>query len=140
MAGDVAFGTILSMGTPAVAIANVTDMSGPSYSAETIDMTAHDSASYPYREFSASFIDAGEMSFDINFDPDGVTHKNVDGGLLYAMENQVEEDWEIAFPDGTEVAFEGPVIGFEIKAPMDDKLSASVKIKISGKPTWTYAA
>jgi len=138
MAGVAAFGTTLKMGATPVAIANVTGISGPSYSAETIDVTAHDSASN-YREYVPSFLELGEISVDINFDPTETTHKNTTGGLLEAFENRTNETWAIEFPDGSSVGFSGYVTGFELDAPFDDKLSASLTIRTTGAATWTYA-
>jgi predicted secreted protein len=139
MAGDFGFGTLLKMGSTPVTVAQVTSVSGPGYELETVDVTAHDSSTSYYREYIAGLLDAGEVSMDLNFDPDGATHKNSAGGLLYTMEQRTLENWQIVYPDATAVAFVAFVTSFEPDAPFDDKLSASVTLKISGKPTWTYA-
>jgi len=141
MAGIAAFGTLLKMGSTPATIANVTSISGPTQSAETIDVTAHDSSSFPYREFVPSFVDLGEITFDINFDPSIASHQDgASTGLLHAMENRTLEDWQIVFPDGTiMVEFNAYVVGFEMSLPFDDKASASVTLRTTGSPTWTYS-
>ena len=135
MAGDFGFGTALKLG--AVEVAQVTDISGPGYSLETVDVTAHDGATY-YREYVAGLIDAGEVSMELNFDPNGTTHKNAVGGVLYTMEQRTLASWTLVFPDTTDVDFSAFVTKFEPGAPYDDKLTASATLKISGKPTWSY--
>ena len=137
MAGNFGYGTALKLGS--TEIANLTSISGPSYEAETIDVTAHDSADDYFRDFIAGLRDAGEVSFEGNFDPDGATHKHATGGVPYLLEEGTLEDFVIVFPDGTQVAFEGFVTAWEPDMPFDDKMTASATIKVSGKPTWTYS-
>lgn len=137
MAGNFGYGTALKLGS--TEIANLTSISGPSYEAETIDVTAHDSADDYFRDFIAGLRDAGEVSFEGNFDPDGATHKSASGGVLYELEQGTAGSWSIVWPDTTTVAFTGIVTSFEPDAPFDDKLGFSATIKISGKPTWTYS-
>lgn len=139
MAGDFGFGTLLKFGATPTTIARVTGISGPSYEMDTIDVTAHDSSTSYFREYIAGLRDAGEVTFDLNYDPDGTTHKHASGGVPYLLEQGTLEDFEIVFPDGTEVAFEALVISWEPDMPFDDKMTASATLKISGKPTWTYA-
>ena len=81
MAGQAAFGTTLKIGgTAGTAIVNITEINPPSQSAETLDMTAHDSGG-AYREMVPSFLSAGEVTLTINWDPNAATHKNAAGGL-----------------------------------------------------------
>lgn len=126
------FGTSLKIG--AVAVAEILDVSGPSLSLETIDVTSHNSLE-AWREYIAGLLDAGEITFDINYVPTAVTHKNAAGGLLYLLATRASQAFTLTFPDTTAWTFNGFVTGFEPSAPVDDKLSASITIKISGKPT-----
>lgn len=138
MAGKAGFGTVLKMG--ANAVANITRIGGPQFSAETIDVTAHDSGS-AYRELIPSFLSAGEVQLDLNFDPTIASHKDAAAtGLLHAFKNRTLVAWEIEFPvtPTADAAFNGYVTGFEIDSPFDDKLSATVTITITGAVTWTY--
>lgn len=140
MAGLAAYGTTLYIGTVATgtAVANVTNISGPGMSTETIDLTAHDSAS-AYREMAPTFISAGELTLDLNYDPDETTHGTSAGGLVYLWENRTRQQFSLKFPDGTATTkwnFYAYVTGFEPGAPYDDKLTASATLMIDGAITW----
>jgi hypothetical protein len=128
-----AFGIHLEMSD--VEIAEVKDISGPGLSLNTIDVTAHDGSGW--RDFVATLLDAGEVTFEINYVPTGATHDNTAGGLLYAMDQQTLEDFDLIFPDAgtTTWSFDGYVTAFEPGAPVDGALTASVTIRISGDPT-----
>lgn len=138
MSGIDAFGTTLSRGdgiepteafTP---IANVTNITPPSLSRDTSDVTAHDSAD-GWREFIGLLKDGGEVSIDVNYDPS--KHDT----LVDDFDDVDTRSYKITFPDATEWAFEAIMTGFEPDAPHDDKLTASVTFKVSGKPTITAA-
>ena len=140
MAGLAAAGTLLKMGSTPVTIAQVYDISGPSMSADTEDVTTHDSSGLPWREKVATLIDAGDVQLSLYFDPDGATHKDATGGLLDIFSSRTLEPFEIAFPDTTDVAFTAYVTQFQPKAPIDGVLTADVTLTISGALTWTYPA
>ena len=92
MAGLAAYGTTLYIGTvgSGTAVANVTNFSGPGMSTKMIGMTAHDSAS-AYEEMAPSFISAGELTLDLNYDPDETTHGTSAGGLASKSGMQAPE-------------------------------------------------
>ena len=139
MAGEAAFGTLLKMGATPTTIARVTKITGPQFSTEILDMTAHDSSG-GYREIAPSFKSAGQVNFDLNFGPNQATHKDATGGLLDAFDNRALTAFVIVFPDTTEAAFSAYVTGFTPDAPFDDKLTAQCTLTISGGVTWTYPA
>lgn len=143
MPGVAAFGTTLSRdnGTSFDPIANITSLSGPSMSRDTIDVTSHDSPN-SYMEFVASLIDGGEVTCDINWDPAAadLDATNTTTQLMADLENTSPIDYEIAFPDGSKFAAALLITGFEFEANFDDKLSASLSFKVSGLPTFTAAA
>ncbi|MFJ9382029.1 phage tail tube protein, partial [Streptomyces sp. NPDC101455] len=60
-----------------VAVANISDVSGPSRSRDAIEVTAHDSPDN-YREFVKGLKDGGEVEITINYDPGDVTHQALD--------------------------------------------------------------
>lgn len=133
MAGIDAFGTQLLRGdggTPEIftAIANVTSISGPGLSRETIDVTAHDSPD-GWMEFVGGLKDAGEVSADINYDPS--KHDT----LVADFDDDEPRNYQLVFPDGTTWSFAAILTGFEPEAPYDDKLAASLTFKVTGKPT-----
>lgn len=129
-----AFGTTITR--DAVEIAYVTNIGGPGFSRNTIDATHHKSPAM-WAQFIKGIKDGGEVSLDLNFDPANATH-NAATGVLADFEDDVNiSNWVITFPDtaGTQWSFPGIVTGFEPAEPFDDKLSASVTIKVAGQPT-----
>jgi hypothetical protein len=133
MAKYAAFGTTLKIGgTAGTAVANVTEIDGPELGAEEIDMTAHDSGS-AFREILPSFLDAGEVSLKIQYDPAGATHK----ALLTNLTTRASASYALTFPTTPAASwvFTGYVMGFKPSAPMDGALTADVTIRVYGAPT-----
>lgn len=135
-----AFGTLLKIGDGGspetfTTIAEVTNISGPSLSMNTVDVTSHDSTD-GWREFVGGLLDGGEVTLDINFIPTDPTH-SYSTGLLNDMVNRTKRNFQLVFPDAgnTTWSFTALITAFEPSAPTDDKLSASVTLKITGKPT-----
>lgn len=135
MPGIDGFGAALKRGdgeTPEAftAIANVTNISGPGLSRDTIDVSSHDSPD-KHREFVGSLVDPGEVSIDVNYDP--AVHDELVADLL------VEDpgSYQLVFPSTPPKtwAFAAVMTGFEPSAPFDDKLAATITYKVSGKPT-----
>lgn len=129
-----AFGATITR--DAVEIAYVTNIGGPGLARDTLESTHHRSTAM-YRTFIKGLKDGGEVSLDLNFDPANATH-NAAAGILADFANDVDiSTWVITWPDTglTTWTFDGIVTGFEPSAPFDDKLSATVTIKVSGQPT-----
>ncbi len=144
MAGMSAHGTQIFWGDVPGAIAGnligeITSVSGPTTTVDTIDVTSHDSDGW--REFVAGLGDFGELRFDINLHPAyddnnqmGLFQDMIDHTERYiTVEIPADPNWTPAQP---EYYFWAPgyCVGFEISAPFDDKLSASVTLKLSGVP------
>ena len=103
-----AFGTALLMdGTE---IAQVTNISGPGLSLDTVDVTSHDQSS-AWEEMAVTILRQGEMTLDLVFDPDDATHASI----LTNLVGRSYESFELQFPDSayTEWEFDAYVIGFE---------------------------
>ena len=54
-------------------IGQVFSLSGPSMSADVVEVSAHDSTKF-YREFVNSFRDMGEVTLGLRWDPDLAAH------------------------------------------------------------------
>lgn len=121
-----------SSGTTFSAIAEVNSISGPNKSRATIDVTSLDSSG-GYREFIASFRDAGEVTLEMNWTRDGYDQINDD------FESDTAWEYQIVFPDtgNTTLEFTGLVTALGSAIPLDDKITMSVTIKISGQVTLT---
>jgi hypothetical protein len=137
MPGVSAFGTTLKIGgTAGTAVVGVTSIEGPGWSVDTLDVTSHDSAS-AYREVAASFIDAGEVTLRLNYDPATATHKNTAGGLLNLLTTRAASPFAIGFPTtpASGFTFTALVTAFAPSAPFDGKLEANATLKITGAVT-----
>lgn len=136
MAGKDAFGTALQRSDMASSpsfteIANVSNISGPSTSRNTYDVTSHDQTD-SWMEFIGGLKDGGEISLDLNWDPDQATHAD----LYDDYQDTDPRDYKIVLPSNiAEWSFEAILTAFEPGYPVDGKLTASVTFKVSGKPT-----
>ena len=110
------------------------NITGPSFSLETIDVTHHTSGS-SYREIVPSFKSGGEVAFDLIYDPALTQHE----GLLTDFENRVLRNFQMVLPDAGNMTygFAAYVSGAEVQAPIDNALMLSVKLGITGAITRT---
>jgi hypothetical protein len=134
------FGTLLKRGDGGspesfATIAEVLDISGPGLKANTEDVTNHGSSG-GYEEIIVTTLAAGDVKFDLNFQPVAATHSQT-SGLLLDFKNKTKRNFQLVFPDSgtTTWAFSGYVTGFEPKAPVKGKLSATVTLSLTGAPT-----
>lgn len=137
------FGTLLKIGNGGspetfTTIAEVRDISGPSFALATEDVTNHDSAGW--REHIPTIIEAGEVSFDLNFKGDA-TQGFGSGSLYDDMVDKTKRNFQIVLPSGVGSSndigsFAAYVTGFELSAPVEGVLSASVTLMITGAVTW----
>ena len=109
------------------AIAEINSIKGPDKKRNVIDVTSLDSTG-GYREFIAAFRDGGQVVMDMNFTRAGYDDMNDD----FEIETLV--DYQIVFP-GTIGTFEfsGLVTDIGNSIPLDDKITMSVTIKVSGQ-------
>lgn len=126
-----ALGTKLKINSTAVG--GLTEIGGLSLSADTLDVTTLDSAD-GYREFVGGFKDGGEVSVSGYFD--NTTGKG-QAELYAAFESGDIEEFAIEFPTDLDAkwTFDGVVTGIETGASLEDLVSFSATIKVSGKPT-----
>lgn len=134
-----ATGTLLQMGDGApteafATIAEVRDISGPGLSLNAIDVTAHTPEGW--HEFIGGLLDGGEVTFDINWVPSDATH-DVTTGLVANMLARSVDNYQLVLPDAANTTwrFAALVTGFEPSEPVDDALTASVTLRITGQPT-----
>ena len=134
---DDATGTPGATGVAEVAVAQVTNISGPGLAVDTEDVTTHDQAT-AWEETVATIIRSGEVSLDLVFDPVDATH-DAATGLLYRFEDKIYSFLKLIFPDAatTEWEFSGYITGFEPAAPSGGALTATAKAKITSQPLLT---
>lgn len=116
-------------------VANISSgPNGPQGDKTIIDVTAHDSTG-SFREKIGGLRDGGQVTFDINWDPSEVTHQP----LWDDWKDDVQpRDYRITYPDASTIDFSAVVTQFQAQAPLDDKLSASITMEISGEPTGSW--
>jgi hypothetical protein len=116
-------------------IAEVKDITGPGVTLDVIDVTNQDSPG-GYEEIIPSIRRAGEVDFDVNFDPASGTHDGATG-LLYLANNKVKRGWRLQLNDtgGSYWSFDGYVVAFQTKSPVAGVLSGTTKIRVTGQPT-----
>ena len=139
MAGLSSFGTLFEMGDGGspenfTTIADVHDISGPTLSAATEDVTSHSSPN-GWSEYITTIKDAGEVTFSIHYQPTAATH-NVTTGVLADLKNGTLRNYKLVFtdPSHTTWSFSGYVIKFEPKAPVKGKLTADLGFRLTGQP------
>lgn len=134
--GTSGYGTVLyrETDTPGTfeVVEEIFNLGGPSESLETIDATHMQSAG-ARREYIASLLDSGEMTFEANFLPQAA----VQSAIRADISNRTRRKWRVAWTDEatTTYEFEGFVTQWEPSAQIDDKLSISGGIKITGPVT-----
>lgn len=112
-------------------IAEVTDFDGPGGQASEIDVTSLDSTA---KEFLLGLRDEGDFSFTCNLVP-GDTGQ---AGLRSDRDYATLQDFQITLTNtpATTLTFQAYVKEFRIKGGLDDKISASVTLRISGPVAW----
>ena len=111
-------------------IAEINNITGPGKTRDTIDVTSLDSVG-GYREFIAGFRDGGTVVLAMNFTRTTYDKMNDD------FEDENAQSYEIVLPDAenTSLEFVGLVTELPLTIPTDDKITADVTIKVSGKVT-----
>lgn len=134
-----AYGTLLKIGDGGgpetfTTIAEVTSIGGPSLGLDMIDATSHDSTQ-GWEEVIGGILRSGEVTMELNFIPTEGTH-NAATGLIADMVARTLRNFQMVFPDAgnTTWAFSALVNKFQPAAPVDNKLSASCTLKLSGSP------
>ena len=128
-------------GTSYTTIAQIRDLGGPSISRTDIEVADRSMTTY-YKEYLGGMVDPGAITFDLTWDPIGTnSHAQTSGtGLMADFETsqctQAAFRWQVDGCGGTAtMTFDGYLNSFEANAPLEDVLTASVGVKISGKPT-----
>ncbi|NPU63387.1 outer capsid protein Hoc [Bradyrhizobium sp. 83012] len=134
----IGFGTLFKTGNGAVpeiftTLAEVTNITPPAMARDTVDVT-HELSPEAWREFIAGLKDGGEVSVEMNFVP-GQSDAAALMAELALSGSAALKNRQIVFPDGSVFAFAAILTAYEPDAPIDDKMSASVTFKVSGKPT-----
>lgn len=134
-----AWGTLLKIDDGAgnyTTIAEVTTISGAELTLDILEATNHNTSTLGYKEKIGGLLDAGTVTFSINYIPTSGTH-NVTTGLLRDMKNRTLRNFKLVMSDSGATTWVLPALvqKFSPKFPVDNKISADVTLAISGVPT-----
>ncbi len=118
-----------------VEVAEVINITPGEATADRVDAT-HMQSPGRRREYISGLIDSGEASFEINWIPGSDT--DVMLRELFTSGDTVEH--RITFPGGVTVTYDASIIGFSKAIPLDDRMTATITVAISGDETWGTAA
>ena len=118
-------------GTP-LDISGLSGITGPTTSADQIDVTSHESAS-GFREFIRGLVDPGTISFDIWFDGTDPSQLEL---MADISDTSAAVVYTMTFPDLTDLVFTAKTNAFEFNVPVDGALSAAVTLQITGAITY----
>lgn len=140
----------VSGATTSVEIGNITSFNPPSPASDEIDSTNLASTA---KEFVQGLIDYGEGSFEVNFDPSSAAHQ----AILTDLAAGTTREWLIGFSDATTAAptvsgsafglpattrswvkFSGFIKGFTMQGGTNDLVKATLTVRNSGSPTYTW--
>ncbi len=116
-------------------VAEVLSCGPPSYSKETID-TTHSLSPDKFREFIGGLRDGGEVALEMNY-----TQSDYAAFLATFDSDDDDQNYQITIPDDNysnspTIVFQGICTGIETEIAVEDKITASVTFKVSGKPTF----
>ena len=100
--------------------AEILDVTPPGRTREAVDVS-HQLTVGAQIFLPKKLHDPGELSFDIQFNPD--TDPPID---------QAPEEIVLTFPSTATWTFQGFMTGYEPSTPIEDKMTASVTVKVSG--------
>ena len=133
------FGTLLKIGDGGgsevfTTIGEVLDIKGPSFALGTEEVTAHDGSGW--REYVPTLKEIGEITFDINFN--AAATQGFSAGLYNDAVNKTKRNFQIVLPTTSAKtgSFAAYVTGFEIDAPVEGALRASITLMGTGAITW----
>lgn len=116
-------------------VAGVYDITPPELSADTSDVTAHDSTER-FEEHVKTILRSGEPTFSLRFDPGEADHQQ----MVADFKDTSAHTFRVVFPDANDehCEFSALVTGFASSAPHDDFLGADVTMKPTGPVNFSW--
>lgn len=124
------FGRKADSGSNYETIAEITNISGPGMSRDTIDTTTLDTTG-GYRTFITGFRDGGTFELTMNYTSAGYQK------LLADFQSDTPKEYKVTLKDTSSVTFSGLVTDIPIDIP-EDLVTVTTTIKISGVPTFDF--
>lgn len=127
-------GTTLKFVDSANVIGEVFNIDPFEISVDEIDVTTYASED-KYREYMAGLLEPGEISFECHIDESDAGQNEAIAALGGAAES-----FELEFPSAVaKWEFDAYVSGYAPSSPLDDKMTATITLKLTGKSTFTIA-
>ena len=135
MAKYTAYESVLRVNTVSttfVDVGQVRDISGPSMTQDAVEVTARDTNKW--RAFTPGLRDGGEVTFDLIYDPDLTSHSatNATTGLVNFLLTGTAKTFRLIMSDTNFFSFSGIVTAFTPESPLEDAMTASCTIKVTG--------
>ena len=134
------YGSLFKLGDGAgsevfTTVAEITDISGPNFSRDSIEVTNLDSTT-GWREQIPGWRDGDSVSLTANWLPTNVTQDGTTGMYSHFTDN-VNHNYQIVLPTavGLTISFTGHITGFPITLPIEEQAQVDFEIKISGVVT-----
>ena len=108
------------------ALAEVYSITPPSDSVDVVEATHYKSPNRT-KEFIDGMIDPGECSLEMNFIPGSPADDAIQAWKLAGG----RKSCRIVFPNGVNWTFSGILTGYEPAMPLDDKMTATVTLKVT---------
>ena len=112
-------------------VGSIRDVVPPPLSRDAVESTDMDSPER-WNEYIGGMKDAGELSFDMTFDPGSSEHT----AFMTDLNTDEAGYYKLIFPDSSEWGFSALLTGYEPDVPIKEKMTANVTFKLSGKPGW----
>jgi len=112
-------------------LAGVVSVTPPSPEADDIDVSNMDSEEQ-FKEFEPGWADGGEVEMSIQFDADQAS-------TVYGMFRQ-KAGYRVTFSNGAKWGVSGYIKSYGDEVEREGIVTTSIKIKVSGKPTFAKAA
>ena len=135
MAKYTAYESVLRVNTVTttfVDVGQVRDISGPSMTQDAVEVTARDTSKW--RAFTPGLRDGGEVTFDLIYDPNLASHSatNTTTGLVNFLLTGTAKTFRLVMSDSNYFSFSGIVTAFTPESPLEDAMTASCTIKVTG--------
>lgn len=134
---DIGYGARFGIGATPTYVAEVTSITPPGMTRDTVDVT-HLESDGMFKEYIGALKDAGEATITVNYIPTVAASD----ALLTAFNTDAAQSFTILFPGGAvKLTFNGIVTGYEFGDLVgDDKMSATFTVKATGAVTLAAVA
>lgn len=122
-----------------VTVANVGDITGPTFKAAVVDVTSH-STGNPWRQKVVTLLDPGTIAFPCYFIPNDSGHQRLQGIFVnrgLPTLPGVNFDMRLSYPTSprTIYSLSGYIDQFSMDAKVADVIRANMQITLTGEPS-----